>query len=143
MEQEYNNIKERMKNMRKIFVMIAILSVVTMVATAQIYTPRVDNGAMQSQQLMPTGTYGGTVYEPFSTTTPSEQSAVGASHAPSGPRRVEAIGGEDAGGSGSGLVNPGDGDPGSPIGDAVVPLMLMAAAFAGVIALRRRRTVKE
>ena len=123
--------------MRKIFVMIAILSVVTIVATAQTYSPRVDNGAIQSQQLMPTGAYDGTVYEPFSTTTPSEQSTVGASHAPAGPRRASSY--ED-------LFDYG-GDTGqsteSPIGDAVVPLMLMAAAFAGVIALRRRRTVKE
>ena len=31
-------------------------------------------------------------------------------------------------------------DPGSPIGDALLPLMLMALAFGGVIALRRKRS---
>jgi len=31
----------------------------------------------------------------------------------------------------------------APIGDAVLPLMLMAAAAAGVIALRRRRTLAK
>ena len=34
------------------------------------------------------------------------------------------------------------GDESSPIGDAVLPLMLMAAAFCGVIALRRRREAR-
>ena len=122
-----------MKNMRKIVVMIAILNVVTIVATAQTYSPRVDNGAIHSQQLMQGGAYRGTVYEPFTTTTPSEQSAVGASHAPAGPRRA---------GSYDDFDYMGDTQPSteSPIGDAVVPLMLMAAAFAGVIALRRRKT---
>ena len=31
-------------------------------------------------------------------------------------------------------------DPGSPIGDAVLPLILCAAVFCGVIALRRKRS---
>ena len=31
-------------------------------------------------------------------------------------------------------------DPDSPLGDAVLPLMLMAAVFCGVIALRRKRS---
>lgn len=34
------------------------------------------------------------------------------------------------------------GDPGLPIGDAVLPLMLMAMLFAGVIAVRKKRVVK-
>jgi len=44
--------------------------------------------------------------------------------APSGPRRV-------------GPTTP-KGDP-TPLGDAVLPLMLMALAFGGVIYLRRRK----
>ena len=34
----------------------------------------------------------------------------------------------------------GDQDEGSPLGDAVLPLMLMALAFGGVVAFRRRKT---
>jgi len=34
----------------------------------------------------------------------------------------------------------GDQDEGSPIGDAVLPLMLMALAFGGVVAFRQRKT---
>ena len=48
--------------------------------------------------------------------------------APNGPRRVI----EDNN-------DPGQLDEGSPIGDAVLPLMLMAIAFAGYIAIRRKK----
>jgi hypothetical protein len=121
---------------------IAIMSVVTLTANAQTYTPASPNdGAIQSQQIMPTGgNYNGTVYEPFSTTAPSEQSAVGASYspskAPSRPRR------ENDSDPFATNQDGGDKDPGSPIGDAMVPLMVMAAAMAGVVYLRRRRAIK-
>ncbi len=51
--------------------------------------------------------------------------------APSGPRRM-----------GESSRNPGDvstGSTESPIGDAMVPLLLMSFVFCGVIALRRKR----
>lgn len=58
-----------------------------------------------------------------------ESSLDAAAYAPRGPRRSK--------------ENPGEvgynSDPSSPIGDAVLPLLLMAAAAAGVIAYRRRR----
>lgn len=50
------------------------------------------------------------------------------SYAPRGPRRVIEYNEEFD-----------DNDEASPIGDAVLPLLLMAAAAAGVIAYRRRR----
>ena len=115
---------------------IAIMSVVTLTANAQTYTPASPNdGVIQSQQIMNSGAvYDGTVYEPFSNTAPSEQSAVGASYspakAPSGPRKEFGKPGE------TGLSNE------SPVGDAVVPLMVMAVAMAGVVYLRRRRAMK-
>ncbi len=118
---------------------IAILSVATLTANAQTYTPASSkNGTIESQQIMPTGgNYNGTVYEPFSTTAPSEQSAVGASYspskAPSRPRR------ENDSDPFATNQDAGDKDPGSPIGDAMVPLMVMAAAMAGVVYLRRRK----
>lgn len=49
--------------------------------------------------------------------------------APSGPRRV--IGTNPEGGEGSND---------SPIGDAVLPMLLCAVVFCGVIALRRKRS---
>ena len=120
--------------MKKLVLIIAILSVATGVATAQTFTPtKIDNPMIQSQQIMqPGAAYEGTVYEPFSNTTPSEQSEVGASYSPSskpGPRRSLIGGPEDE-------LGP------SPLGDGVLPLLLCAAVFCGVIALRRKRSAE-
>lgn len=53
-----------------------------------------------------------------------------AAKAPGGPRREK--------------IEGADNDPSSqsPIGDAVLPLVLMALTFAGVVYLRRRQTVE-
>ena len=54
-----------------------------------------------------------------------------ASQAPSrGPRKVGLM---------PGMPDPSETKDNTPIGDAVLPLMLMAAAGAGIIALRRRK----
>ena len=118
--------------MRTKIYIIALLSVVAVAVNAQTFQPAtIDNSAIQSQKIMQTGTnYSGQVYEPFSSVTPSEQSAVGASSAPakvSGPRRGFYDGPE------SGQSEE------FPIGDALLPLFLMAAAFAGWSYLRRRK----
>ena len=104
---------------------IAMMSVVTLTANAQTYTPNsANNGAV----------YDGTVYEPFSNTTPSEQTEVGASYspakAPSGRREL------------GGGTDVGNQDEGYPVGDAMVPLMVMAVVMGAVIAFRRRRAMK-
>ena len=58
---------------------------------------------------------------------PSESSAP----AGGGPRKASAL---------PPTPEPGDGDTGNvPVGDPVLPLTLMALAFCGVIALRRRK----
>jgi len=115
---------------------IALLSAVTIIVNAQPFSQRQETTPVQSQQILNTGgTYNGTVYEPFSATTPSEQSAVGASYSPAkapgtGPRK--------------GFETPDDyGQGPSPIGDAVLPLMLMAVAFCGVIYFRRKRAAQK
>lgn len=58
------------------------------------------------------------------TTSDSHSSA----NAPSGPRRVIITPG-----------NPGNQSGESPVGDAVLPLLLMAMTFAGVIYFRKRK----
>ncbi len=70
----------------------------------------------------------------------------GASTAPTqGPRRAKKV---DADGDGvddeTGEPVPITPDPSSqiPLGDAVLPLLLLSLAFCGVIYLRRRKTVK-
>ena len=40
------------------------------------------------------------------------------------------------------IVTPGQGGSQAPLGDAVLPLLLMAMAFAGMTYIRKRRTVK-
>ena len=123
--------------MKKVKVLIVvILSVVTSVATAQNFgTVSAEQTAIQSQQIMNGGAYNGTVYEPFGSTTPSEQSTVGSSqngpaYSPGGPNRF-----------------PKPGETGqseeSPIGDAMWPMLICAAVFCGVIALRRKRSAEK
>lgn len=65
----------------------------------------------------------------------------GSAKAPGGPRRSFDGGSYEEGGT-----NPGETgfkDEGSPIGDAVLPLMLMALAFGGFIAIRRRKLTAQ
>lgn len=100
---------------------------------AQPFYATTDNNAIQSQQLMPSGTnYEGAIYEPFDNTVPSEQSTVGASYSPgrasNGPRR----GFEQP-------TNPGNQSNEFPLGDGVLPMLIMALAFGGAVYLRRRR----
>ena len=124
---------------------IAILSIVTIVANAQTFqTAAVDNNTIQSHQIIQTGSnYNGQVYEPFSSATPSEQSAVGASSSPAkvgGPRRgYDANGNWTPDGDDFGFGAETGASDQYPIGDAVLPLLLMAMVFCGVIYLSRRK----
>ena len=119
--------------MKKIVMIIVILSAVVLAGTAQNYTTsQVNDPAIQSQQIMQSGSsYQGTVYEPFGNTTPSDYNPVageqGNGSKPKGPVRK----GFDIGG------DTGQGP--SPVGDAVLPLLLCALAFGFVIARRRKR----
>ena len=82
---------------------------------------------MQSAQVMPTTGYNGTVYAPFDASAPSEQSEANANQAPGRPGKVKTfIGGSE--------TNQGP----SPIGEPWV-LAIFALAFAGVVALRKRK----
>ena len=122
---------------------IALLSVVTVVVNAQTYkntyTPsgQQKQEAIQSQQIMHASVHEGTIYEPFSNTTPSEQSAVGASHAPAkapdGPRRIGNFDDVPEGGEQANTY---------PLGEPWV-LALFALAFGGVIFLRKRRALNR
>ena len=64
----------------------------------------------------------GTAYNPAETTSATSQKPGG------GPRKVGPV--------------QTEGDP-TPVGDAVLPLMLMALAFGGVIYLRRRKALSR
>ena len=120
---------------------IALLSVLTVAVSAQTYgttykpakpAQREAEDVIQSQQIMIAGnTYNGTVYEPFSTTTPSDYSEVSTTSTS-----------EESGRPGhirKGLIG-GPEDPAgpSPIGEPWI-MAVMAVVFGGVIYLRRRR----
>ena len=75
--------------------------------------------------------YSSPIYEPFSASTPSELSEVGAN---SGSHK-----GHIRRGFGEG-AETGQGP--SPIGDAVLPLLALALAFGAVIYFRRKRIAK-
>ena len=123
-----------MRTKLSISILFCIIAVSTWAQTYKnTYTPSVqqEQEVIQSQQIMTTSAHGGTIYEPFSNTTPSEQSAVGAAQATSnGPHRAKKdfdIGGDT-----------GQSDE-FPLGDAMWPLMLCAVAFAAGVAVRRRK----
>ena len=128
-----------MKNIVKIMVLGALMACLVHAVNAQRYTETPSSTmdpAIQSQQMMQSGAkYQGTVYEPFSNATPSEQSVVGSSYTPNGhggPRRI---------GDFDNSVEGGEGDEGSPIGEPWI-LAVLAVAFAGVIFLRRKREAR-
>ena len=117
--------------MKTKLLIVAVLSAMTMSVLAQSFTPaRVANEPIQSQPMMTGGSYSGTVYEPFSNVAPSEYNSSNETYspakAPGGPRKGFDIGGD---------TPPGP----SPIGDATLPLLLMATLFAASVALRKRK----
>lgn len=82
---------------------------------------------MQNAQVMPTTGYNGTVYAPFDASAPSEQSQANANQAPGRHGKVKTF-----------YDGPGAGQGPSPIGEPWV-LAIFAIAFAGVVALRKRK----
>ena len=117
-----------MKNMKKIVMIIVMLSTV-LIGTAQNYkTAPIHDPAIKSHQIMQTGAaYQGTVYEPFGESAPSEYHPVATGDA-SNVRAVRRF--------------PKPGEIGQseayPLGDAVLPMLLCALAFGFVIARRRK-----
>ena len=141
---------------KKLLVLLVVLITCISTAWGQTYRPaKVDNqkhargvamqgAAIQSQQIMTGGAYKGTVYTPFSNTTPSE-----ASSPAKAPGRRKA-GWYDENGDyhtdEGEFYTGGEDKPSSqsPIGEPWV-MVLFALGFAGVIAIRqyKRKTVKS
>lgn len=123
-----------MKNLKFKWLLLSfILSIASInTAWAVTYNPSgVAQQTMQSQQVMKTGgAYNGTVYEPFSNATPSEQGGVGSSQAPvkapNGPRKAFDTTAD--------YGNSGD----SPVGEPWI-LFLFALGFMGIIFIRKRK----
>lgn len=111
-----------MKRIVMIIMAVALIALPTMAQDWQSTSSMQGTGSSYAPQVTEVGATG---VSDMATTTESYSPA----KAPSGPRR-------------SFDNNPDPGktnDNSSPIGDAVLPMLLCAAVFCGVIALRRRR----
>lgn len=118
---------ERMKDMRKLVIMIvmgvALIALPTMAQQQEWQSTSAMKGSGSSYTPQVTAV-GATAVSGSATTTESYSSA----KAPTGPRRSKELNDEME-----------DNDEGSPIGDAVLPLILCALAFGGYIAIRRKK----
>ena len=124
MKKHYKNIMKR-----NIVLLTVFLSMATLAVYAQPFTPtQTPQVAMQSQQIMQNGqNHDGTIYAPFDNTMPSEQS--------SGPNKAPGKGG---GNPKTFIGGAETGQGPSPVGEPWV-LAIFALAFAGVIAIRKRK----
>ena len=124
--------------MRTRVYIIAILSVVTMIANAQTYGTcykpvQREVEVIQSQQIMQTGNaYNGTVYEPFSAATPSEYSEVGSGESSEGSHPGRHI---------RTFINPGEEGRSEeyPLGEPWVMLGLALVYGVGCTVYKRRK----
>lgn len=115
--------------MKKKLYTIIIACIATMNAFAQYNAYIADDSYLASQQI----TYGGMmysspIYEPFDNTSPSEYHEI--SSGTSRPGHIR-----------RGFDIPDDPNPGleSPIGDAILPLLVMILTFGAIFYLRRRK----
>ena len=113
-----------MKKIIMIIMAVALIALPTMAQQQEWKSTSVmqTSGSNYAPQI---NAVGATTANEMATTTASYSPA----KAPGGPRRVIDTNNEWE----------DDGDQGSPIGDAVLPMLLCAAVFCGVIALRRKR----
>lgn len=109
--------------MKKIIMIIMAVALYALPAVAQ-------NMEFRSTSTMQgTGNYVAPVTAVGATSAASSYSPA---QTPSGPRRLPGD-----------LSNPGDQSGESPIGDALIPLTLMAVAFCGVIYYRRKKALSR
>lgn len=123
--------------MKNILNIIIICCFATMSASAQIATSRYAYGQVDAVVNQPSVTttprYSSPIYEPFSSSVPSDQTEVGAEQSGSHKGRIRT--------SLGGHTDPGEKDPASPIGDAVLPLIMALAVYCAVRVYRRKRKV--
>ncbi len=125
-------INERMKDMRKVVIMmimgVALMALPTMAQDWQSTSAMQGSGSAYSAQVTAVGA--AEVTDMASTTTDGS----------SGPNRRKGKK-EDPDPFGGGTITdtPNPNEPGTPIGDAMLPMLLMAMLFAGVVYTRRKR----
>lgn len=126
--------KERVRDMKARIVMIlmavALIALPTMAQQQewQSTSTMQTSGSNYTPQVNAIGAEG--AYQMATTTTTN-------TYSPGGPHRAKK---EDDWGD---TPDPGPYDEGSPIGDAMVPLSLIALAFCGVVYFRRKRALNS
>ena len=124
--------------MKSILNIIIICLVATVSANAQMATSRYaydqTDAVVSPQSVTTTPRYSSPIYEPFTNSVPSDQTEVGAEQSGAHKGRIRT--------SLGGHTDPGEKDPASPIGDALLPLLALALAFGAVTYLRRKRLAK-
>ena len=124
--------------MKSILNIIIICLVATVSANAQMATSRYaydqTDAVVSPQSVTTTPRYSSPIYEPFTNSVPSDQTEVGAEQSGAHKGRIRT--------SLGGHTDPGEKDPASPIGDALLPLLALALAFGAVTYLRRKRIAK-
>ena len=140
-----------MKTLRYLLSLIAILSVVS-VSAATFGTTHRSQYSRQARGIQYASSYSQMPTLSMSTMNASMMKSGSAlpmaavsgtttasDNAPGGPRRAKKEGNPfDGAGTAGDIGNPLE--PAQPIGDAVLPLLLCAAVFCGVIAIRRKRS---
>ena len=115
--------------MKKIMILVVMVAAIVLPTMAQIGKDEKPNVQFQSTSTMQTS--GSTLASQPMLNEDGTAYSPSASAPAAGPKKVAAL---------PPTPTKSDGDSGNvPIGDAVLPLALMALAFAGVIYLRRRR----
>lgn len=119
-----------MRTFKNILVLGAFL-VCLVPATAQ------NNQEWQTSTMRSSGSAYSSQVTPVGSTTAASEVTTTESTPTNGPRKVKM--------DGTGLPgNPGtSGGDNTPIGDAMLPMLLMAAAFCGVVTLRRRKSLES
>ena len=123
---EINRALVAKKNFIMIIMAVALIALPTMAQQQEWKSTSTMQGTGSSYAPQVTSVGATTVGE-MATTTESYSPA----KAPTGPRKVIEYNEEM------------DGDEGSPIGDAVLPLLFLSLAFCGVIYLRRRKALSR
>jgi len=140
-----------MKTLRYLLIVIGVLSVVSVAAATfgTTYQPQ-RRGIQYTRHYaeMPTLTMSSTGSVMMKSGSALPMAAVSGTttsndNTPGGPRRAKKDNPFDDGTGTGGTVNIGGTgnplEPGTPIGDAILPLLLMALAFCGVVYLRRKK----
>ena len=134
-----------MKTMKRNIMIIVMAAAFALPTMAQTFGSQAErpNAVFQSTSVMQGS---GSAYRSHPMLNRDGTAAYSCSSPVGGPLRAKKDGNPFDNGSG-GTVNIGEvvnpNEPGTPLGDALIPLAVMALAFGAVVAVRRRRSAEK